>query len=101
MSPHSFVIVAALILLSTASDAAEKTHKVSYGNLPAAVQKAVQGNLERGKIGDIELTEEDGVTTYAVEITKIGKERSYTFATDGRLLSVEVSLDETPKTVQA
>jgi uncharacterized membrane protein YkoI len=90
-----------LLLLAAAAGAGEKPQKIAFASLPSAVQKAVQAVLDKGKVGQVEKDTEDSIVTYSVEIIRSGGEREYTFAPDGTLVSVEVSLGETPAPVQA
>jgi uncharacterized membrane protein YkoI len=78
----------------------EAAKKVSFDGLPAAVKQTVQGQLGGGAAGDVERDEEEGEVSYVVTISKDGKEHDVTVATDGRLLSLEVELAETPAAVQ-
>lgn len=80
--------------------AVEPAAQVAFALLPPAVQKGIQAQLGSGKLGDIKRDEEHGEVSYVAEITKDGRSRDYTLDEDGALLSVEVSLPETPPAVQ-
>ena len=56
--------------------------------------------MGNGKIGEIGREEKDGEVIYAVEITKDGRSRDYNLDEKGTLVSVEVTLLETPLAVQ-
>ncbi|MDB6016234.1 MAG: hypothetical protein JWR19_723 [Pedosphaera sp.] len=73
---------------------------VSLADVPAAVQRTIQAQSKGGKLGEIERDEKEGEVTYSVGLTQDGKERDFAVAENGRLSSVEVSLDETPEPVQ-
>ncbi len=75
--------------------------EMTMGEAPAAVQKTIQLQMSDGKLKSIdEMFDDDGVT-YDVEVTaKGGRERAFTVAPDGRLLSEEVALDKTSPAVR-
>jgi uncharacterized membrane protein YkoI len=74
---------------------------VGLSDTPAAVQKTIQAQIGDGKMGDITKSAEDEDTVYDVDLaTKDGSDRDFSVAQDGTLLSVEVSLEETPAAVQ-
>jgi hypothetical protein len=78
---------------------------LQFGQLPPAVQKAVQQQAASGKIGEITREEKNGSVTYVVEITKGAQTRDYTFDEGGTLVAMEMALQELPlevqKTIQA
>ncbi len=86
--------------LATAQVQQAQTGTVSFTDLPAAAQKTVQEQLRGGKVGEIDSDEQDGEACYTVTIARAGQEQDVTVAVDGRLLSVEVELAETPVAVQ-
>lgn len=69
--------------------------------VPPAVQKGLQAQLANGTLGEIDREDEDGETTYTVEITKAGQARDYTLSESGALLRMEVFLRELPPIVQS
>jgi hypothetical protein len=69
--------------------------------VPPAVQKGIQAQLANGTLGEIDREDEDGETTYTVEITKAGQARDYTLSESGALLRMEVFLRELPPVVQS
>lgn len=73
---------------------------ISLAEAPAAVQKTVSAQLAGGALVNIEKSLEDGETIYEIEFQKNGKDRSMSVAEDGKLLSIEVGLQETPAVVQ-
>src|SRR5947208_2535006 len=72
----------------------------TLSQLPPAVQKSVQAQLAGGTLGEIERDEDESGTSYTVTVTRGGKERDFTVADDGTLLSQEVTLEETPPAVR-
>src|ERR1043166_4052146 len=74
--------------------------EVFLGELPRPVQRAIREQVGKGKLGEISKTTEDGEITYDVEMTKDGKTRSFTLAADGKLVELQVFLDETPAAVR-
>src|SRR5678816_3050924 len=77
-----------------------KTKTVLLPQVPEAAQKTIRAQLGTAKLGEIERVEEDGDVTYEITLTKEGGERDLTVAEDGTLLSIEVTLEETPLPVQ-
>jgi uncharacterized membrane protein YkoI len=75
---------------------------VTLPETPAAVKKTIESLLAGGTLDGIEKNTEDSEEiTYDVDFTtKAGKERSMSIAENGTLLSIEVSLEETPAAVQ-
>ena len=75
--------------------------EVTLAETPAAVQKTVTVQVGAGKLEGIDKTFDDGEVGYEVVMTtKDGRERSFTVDQDGTLTSIEVTLAETPATVQ-
>lgn len=58
-------------------------------DLPAAVQKTVQANLQGGVIKNIAKEKEDGVEQYEVESVLNGKPRDFNVDSKGALLVME------------
>jgi len=70
-------------------------------HLPPPVRQSVIEHLGDGKIGQTnKTTGDDGQVNYEVTIELDGKTRGFTFATDGKLLEMEVYFEETPDAVQ-
>jgi len=78
---------------------------VPFPQLPPEVQKGIQAELKGGTVGEIEREEEDGKVAYTFEINRSGKSIDYTLNEAGAVVSVEVTLFETPpavhKTIEA
>jgi hypothetical protein len=72
-------------------------------DLPAAVQKTVQANLNGGEIKNISKEKEDGVEQYEVESVLNGKSRDFNVDAKGNLLVVEAAttLDAIPAAAKA
>ena len=88
-------------VLSVAEDGTLLSVEVALDETPPAVQGTIKTQAGDGKIDQIEKCFDDGVTTYEIGFTsKSGKERSFTVGADGRIVSVEVSLDEPIDAVQ-
>lgn len=80
---------------------AQADETVALSDTPPKVQQVIQQQAADGKIGDITKCAEDEETVYDVDLTgKDGSERDFSVARDGTLVSVEVSLAETPAAVQ-
>lgn len=82
------------------ASAGQGSKTVSIHQVPAAVKKTIEDQATGFKLGDIEREETDGEVTYTAKISKEGQESDFTVAEDGRLLTVEVELEETPSAVQ-
>jgi uncharacterized membrane protein YkoI len=81
--------------------AADDAKTVAIADTPAAVQKTVAAQVGDGKVEDINRSMENGETVFEVDFaTKAGDDRDFTVADDGTLLSVGVSLADTPAAVQ-
>jgi len=95
------VVVSICCASALAVSAADDSRTVSLAESPAVVQKTINARIGDGKLGDINASISGGETVYEVGLTaKDGQERDFTVAGDGTLLSTEVTLDETPATVQ-
>ncbi len=78
-------------------DGALLSVEVILDETPPEVQKTIKTQLRDGKLEGIEKTFEGNDINYEVEITtKSGEDRSFTVALDGKLSSVQVSLEEIP-----
>ena len=75
--------------------------EVSLTEPPGVVQKTIQAEMAGGKLERIDkMLGEDG-TSYDVMVTaKDGREKSFTVADDGKLVSQRVTLEETPPPVR-
>ena len=96
-------IISALLVCAIAASAASAVadETVALSDTPAAVQKTIQEQVADGKMGDITKSADDLDVVYDVDLTaKNGFERDFTVARDGTLLSVEVTLAETPAEVR-
>jgi len=75
--------------------------EVALADTPALVQKAIQTLMSQGEVAGIDKNLDDSDVTYDIELTaKDGREKDYTLADDGTLLSENVALNETPDVVQ-
>jgi uncharacterized membrane protein YkoI len=98
-----FVIAVVLVVFMSASflsaAPAARAERI-LKHLPAAVQQTIRAQLEDGKLSAIEKNDDNGDTSYDVEMVSHGKTRSFTVGSDGELLDVEVFLEELPPAVQ-
>jgi uncharacterized membrane protein YkoI len=75
--------------------------QVPLNETPAAVQKVIQGELRKNKLGDIDRTGDEGETLYIADlITPDGDSRSLSVAEDGKWFSLELPLSGVPGPVQ-
>jgi uncharacterized membrane protein YkoI len=86
--------------LTVAGDARWFSLEIPLVEAPRAVQKTIRETVGNGKIETIARTTEDGEETYEVEFTKDAAELSLTVDSNGKLLEIEVPLDETPAVVR-
>ncbi|MDB6020847.1 MAG: hypothetical protein JWQ04_704 [Pedosphaera sp.] len=87
---------------SVAPDGKLLTWQVFMNEIPVPARQAIHAQVQaaKGKLGDIDRVVEDGVVTFEVAMNKDGKEISFTISRDGKLLSLQVELTETPDAVQ-
>ncbi|EDY19453.1 hypothetical protein CfE428DRAFT_3138 [Chthoniobacter flavus Ellin428] len=87
----------------TVSEAGELLRMdIALADAPATVQQTVTSTASQGAITSIEKVVDDGHLQYEVEWkTKEGAARSFTVLESGKLLSMRVSLEETPPAVRA
>jgi len=79
---------------------AAQTTSPSLHQLPPAIQNAIKTELGDDKLISIEKEDDDGEITYTVTRAVKGGERFFTLASDGSILSREITLEETPPAVQ-
>ena len=84
----SFLLMIA-VLVSSATAQGKRGKGLLLTDLPAAVQKTVQANLNGGEIKNIAKEKEDGVEQYEVETVLNGKARDFDVDTKGALLGIE------------
>ena len=70
------------------------------GELPTVVQQTIRAQIGGSQLLDIFWTDEDGEISYEIEYQKGPLKREMSVAPDGRLLSLQVELAETPAAVQ-
>ena len=92
--------------LTVDQDGTVLTEEISLEEAPPEVQKTVRAQVAQGKLQSIEKNLEHADLSYDVEMTnKEGGHRSFSVAPDGKLTSVQISLQEVPapvrKTIQA
>src|ERR1700730_17536747 len=84
---RAVTVLFAIVALGSAMAQAKKG--LQLNDLPAAVQKTVQANLNGGEIKNIAKEKEDGVEQYEVETVLNGKARDFDVDTKGALLGIE------------
>jgi hypothetical protein len=85
------VLLAIVGLLGSATAQEKKGKGLQLKDLPTAVQKTVQDNLNGGQIKNIAKEKEDGVAQYEIESVLNGKTRDFNVDTKGSLLLMEVA----------
>jgi hypothetical protein len=89
--------VASVLLLAPA---AEQSRPVRLNEVSAPARKAIETQLAGARITSIERDDDDGVSYIISYKAKGGEERELTVGEDGTLISIEVTLEETPIPVQ-
>lgn len=75
--------------------------EVALAETPAPAQKSIRMLMKQGELESIDKNLDDSEITYDIELAaKDGREKDFTIADDGTLLSAEVALNETPDAVQ-
>ena len=92
-----------LLILAAAMLAGAAAKSPALKDLPAAVQKTVQDNLNGAEIKHIGKETERGVVQYEVETMLYGKHRDFNVDAKGKLVVVEeeTSLDAIPAAAKA
>ena len=86
---------------TVAEDGTVLTAEVALAEAPAAVQKAIGTQAPGWEVESIDENLDEATPTFEVDVIKDGKEKDFTFASDGALLSMEVTLDDAPAPAQA
>jgi len=82
-------------------DGALASMEVTPGELPAPVKATIDAHVGEGRLGGIDKTFDNGGTGYAATIvSQDGKQRDLTVSEQGKLLSREVAISETPESVR-
>ncbi len=90
----------AFLLTATTAWAAEPPKPATPVPIPAPVIKTLQGQLDGAQIAGVDIEKQGGEKTYEFQIVKNGRSSGMSIAEDGRLLSKQVTFDETPPAVQ-
>jgi hypothetical protein len=86
---------------TVAADGKLLSEGVSLEETPPPVQITIKAHLRDGTLDNIEKTFEETQINYDVDITrKDGVSRSFTVGLDGKLLSLQISLEEAPAPVK-
>jgi len=97
---RSFIFTVSLLVASNALAQVE-SKAVELKSTPKPVQKAVQLWLAGGTLDSIDQVQEKGRVTFEVDFTnKDDKDRDFTLAANGTLLSLEIALADAPAPVQ-
>jgi uncharacterized membrane protein YkoI len=84
-----------------AEDGTLASIEVTLDETPPPVQNTIKGQVRDGTLDGIEKTFEGNDINYEVDMTtKAGVDRSFTVALDGKLTSVQVTLEEIPPPVR-
>jgi len=75
--------------------------EVSPGELPDSVKAAIRAQVGRGRLAGVDKTFDDGEVTYeASTIGADGRRHSFSLSEEGKLLSREIAINETPDAVR-
>ena len=100
---HIITLLAALAVPHFVFAEDEKDTVVKFGELPAAVAKAIKDAAGEAKLGKITLGDEDGTPAYETTWEAGGHKHEIAVAKDGKVLSLEeiIKLAEAPEAVRA
>ncbi len=101
---RTLTVLLAIAALGGSAVAQEKKAKsLQLKDLPAAVQKTMQANLNGGEIKNIVKEKENGVEQYEVESLLNGKTRDFNVDLKGNLLVIEeaTTIDAIPAAAKA
>jgi uncharacterized membrane protein YkoI len=86
---------------SVADDGTLLSVEVELAETPAAVQKTIRAQASGWELEEISKNVDDADISFDVDVLKDGREKSFSVADDGDLMSMQVTLAETPAAVQA
>jgi uncharacterized membrane protein YkoI len=75
--------------------------QVFMREIPEAARKKIREQSAKAKLGDIDRVTDEGKVAYEATMTKDEREISFSVNEEGRLLTLEVALAETPAKVRA
>jgi uncharacterized membrane protein YkoI len=81
---------------TVADDGTLLSEQVALADTPPAVQQIINAHLNGWQLDGIDRNTDDGQITYDVEVTNATRDKTFTLAEDGTLMSTEVTLDEVP-----
>jgi uncharacterized membrane protein YkoI len=79
---------------------AEPAGSVALTDVPAAARKTVGQQIGKAEVKKIEQRTEENEIVYSIDFIREGQERNLVVAADGTLLSIEITLAETPAPVR-
>lgn len=84
------VLCAAVFLTACeAWESDDRDETISYGELPAAVQRTIDANLQGGAIKEIDVSRDDGRIVYEVEASGPNGVIEFSVAEDGTFLGMD------------
>ena len=103
MSRFSRIVIAAVLALPIAAIASAQAKKVQQSDLPEAVQATAARETGGGKVTGYWQRDQDGTTTYEVDLVVDGHARGVLINSEGAVVAVqdEVSLEKLDPAVQA
>src|SRR5438067_1159643 len=93
---HVIRVIAVAGLIAAFAESAEK--KVKMGDLPPAVQKAVEEHSKGATLAGLAKEVENGATLYEAQLKICGRTKDVSFNSEGQVVIVEeeTSLDSVP-----
>ena len=85
---------------TVAADGKLESVQVALEETPAAVQKTIAAQVGKATLGDVFKTFDDDGISYDATVTEKGRDRDFTVAENGRLVSRQVFLAELPPPAQ-
>jgi uncharacterized membrane protein YkoI len=87
---------------SVAPDGKMLSWQVFMNEIPEAARKTIRQHVRnlKAKLEEVDRVIDDGKTNYEVDLTKEGRDFSFTVAESGKLLFMDVTLEETPEAPQ-
>jgi len=85
---------------SVGADGEFLSSTVALSETPVPVQNAIKRQLGDGRLGEIERSEDGSEVSFEVKTLRNGRRRCFSLAVDGKIISQQVLLAETPAEVR-
>lgn len=84
---------------SVGADGEFLSSSAALSETPPAVQNAIKQQLGDGRLGEIDRSEDGAEVTFDVKMCRNGQRRSFSLTADGKIISRQLLLTETPAAV--